>query len=448
MEKIEEGPTDQFWAYDNTEPDGNHPLNNYYRITASQKAVGTYCEVWVDLNVDVSEEKAKTIAAEFDGKIYKKIRDTFGDYMAYDADVDGNNRLTLLLLDIKDANYYDSSSSSYVAGYFYWPDLFNGDSFSSDRSNERDMIYMDVNPGLKDMGSFYSTIAHEFQHLINFVIGLENRAEEDEDELRLNQTDIWIDEGLSTAAEYVYLGRHDTSSGSRIDYFNRDKAETISKGNNFFVWNNLPKSVLDDYSTAYLFFQWLRIQSGGTRIYKDIINSGFYDFNAVTDAAGSIASTWESLLGAWLQANYRNDPTGIYGYRGEIATRVWAISGGPKVLNPGEAVYTKASNAGSDRGTIRFKSISKSGTTPGLDNDYYGNRVLMYNVNSDKDAGSASGTLPAGNGESRPAASVTGGRSVLSSEKPYPVGIWDVRRRQSRDFNGTINIKNNVHGKF
>jgi hypothetical protein len=61
----------------------------------------------------------------------------------------------------------------------------------------------------------------------------------------------------------------------------------IHLGNTFFVWDNYTDPydpyffsyfVLDDYSTDYLFFQWLRIQAGGsTAIYKDIFNSNDYD---------------------------------------------------------------------------------------------------------------------------------------------------------------------------
>jgi hypothetical protein len=80
------------------------------------------------------------------------------------------------------------------------------------------------------------------------------------------RVDTWINEGLSTAAEYVYAG----DPAGRVRYYNDDPLGTIQIGNNFFYWGGIWDSdILADYTTAYLFFQWLRMHSSnGIGIYK------------------------------------------------------------------------------------------------------------------------------------------------------------------------------------
>ena len=53
--------------------------------------------------------------------------------------------------------------------------------------------------------------------------------------------------------------------------------------------------MLADYATAYLFFRWLGIHNNGDKkIYTDILNSSKNNFQAVTAAAGGIATGIDS----------------------------------------------------------------------------------------------------------------------------------------------------------
>jgi hypothetical protein len=258
------------------------------------------------------------------------------------------------------------------------------------------MLFMDINPLVAGSSDFYETIAHEFQHLINFSnTYLKTGASQD----------LWINEGLSAAAEYVYS---ETIDQSRVNWF-KDGSNTQSRivyGNNFFVWNgywekNVPSSILDNYATVYLFFQWLRIHaSNGTGIYKEILESDYRDYQAVTTAASlridSSVSTWQGLFETWLLANIYGTQTGLYGYKGSIAVKMpyFKTTNNQKhSLDPGEAVlslmpgvngttvlegtFTPSTGSGLN---IRYRGIGNTGiidTTP----PYTGEYSLVFNAN-------------------------------------------------------------------
>ncbi|MBP7495912.1 MAG: hypothetical protein KA771_10485, partial [Spirochaetales bacterium] len=92
-------------------------IENYswYTLTADLRYTGFHCIVYVDRTVSptLSDELVKEIGEEFDNKVYSIIHTYFGT----EYDVDGNKKVILLLLDIRDG-YGEGSSGGYVAGYF------------------------------------------------------------------------------------------------------------------------------------------------------------------------------------------------------------------------------------------------------------------------------------------------------------------------------------------
>jgi hypothetical protein len=429
----------RFDAYDNGEPNGAGNESNYYTVEAVKLKTGEYCEVWVDRTVSVSEETAARIADKFDTAIQPVITPVFGSYDAIFKEEKG--KILLLLLDIKD-NYGKANNMGYVVGYFDSRDIMSSlNPIAYQRGNKAAMLYIDTNPNRLDSEQTYATIAHELQHLINFVNTYNLRTH---DNIMYTQN-IWIDEGLATAAEYIYLEGHDTA---RVDHFNRDPYGTIAEGNNFFIWgedrNKAFDTVLDEYATVYMFFQWLRIQSGGeTSIYTEIAQSTYSDYHAVTEAAakyfgGDDAAgfgDWPALLGAWHQANYRNEPAGRYGYGAEgaeLKPRVWAKRGASYPLYPGEAVSSiYRGPVPEDNGDIRYIPMTRTHSAGNVLNDggmeYRPNdtaRMLMFNTSDDLFGARVQSALP-GNGESKPL-SASSGRNLLEGAEPYPVDVRDI----------------------
>jgi hypothetical protein len=371
-----------------------------YRVDAELLYTGTHCDIWAEKGSGITLADAQQFANEYDANIYQKMIDAFGltnfTYYGYgpfsdtmkfaDWMGDVNGRLCILLLDIKD-DYKKDVNESYVAGYFWGGDLQN-----VRNSNLRDMIYIDTYPGLstlEERKTAYKTLAHEMQHLMNFVTSFAKRSHLNGSSLSVSLMDEWIDEGLSSAAEYVYNG-HTTD---RISWFKNNGGSLnslINRGNNFFVWGNRVNESqyahLDDYSTVYLFFQWLRLQRGNTGIYRDIIASSYFNHLAVVNAINY--SDWETLLKTWMAANYINASTGQYGYRGETAfngMKAPSAPAGTTSLNlyPGEGVYsiTNSAPALSGQGAnIRNTFLSAAGVNDSAFSN--GGALLTYNINT------------------------------------------------------------------
>jgi len=409
--------------------------NSDYKIKADLLYKGKYCTIWAEKGA-LTEAQAWDVANEYDNHIYPVMLETFGTEFIYKgqeentmqyADVDGDGRLCILFLDIKDG-YDGTAVNSYIAGYFYSLHMLPGMS-----SNKSDMIFIDTYPGISEgWDEIYKTMAHEMQHLMNYIttIGIMEGQAKNINNVDRKYMDTWIDEGLSSAAEYIYSGIH---LQSRIDWYNKGKGEII-QGNNFFVWDDTKNrnNVLDDYSTVYLFFQWLRIQSGGTSIYNDIMKSGYGDYRAVTNAATKIDSSysnWSTLLRDWLAANYINHFFNRFGYKKEIILTPhspFGISSNSTVsLYPGEGVYSSlmgaapSNNAGTN---IKHATIS-SGSVSDSINNANGNILLTYNTNPNNLSGTEKGTTT---GTPIPSASINAdnqSRSLLgSSNGPYRIG--------------------------
>jgi hypothetical protein len=402
---------------------------SFYQIEAGKLANGTHCTVWVERGAGISKETAQKVASDFDNKIYQKMINTFvangSNFTDELADINKtqDGKLLILLLDIKD-NY--GATASAVGGYFLWSDLFPGES----GSNGLAMIYIDTNPGKPGSEDSNKTLAHEMQHLINEITSQTLRLSGDQ----YSVMDTWIDEGLSTAAEYIYLGSHPQD---RYGWYNNNGngRGLINKGNNFFVWGNHEENAyaeIDDYATAYLFFQWLRIQKG-TGIYKAIIGSSNADYRAVTSAAGN--SNWGNLLRDWLAANY-NASSG-YGTDSTLKTmnKHLLTTSGTTPLYPGEGVFSKISSAytaPSTSGNINYSLLTSSGISNQSSID--SGALLTYNVDTDSNSSYQNGTVT-GVAASISADVSVDGRFVSPSftlSGPFWVSAGDVLRRNGR----------------
>lgn len=400
-----------FWAHD-LRYDPIKP----YRVDAELLHQGVYCNVWVEKG-SATKAQAKRIADEYDKNIYGKMIDnfsmknfqfdseTFSDIMKFaDWLADEDGKLCILLLDIKD-NFKEGINNSYTAGYFH-----NLHFLDRNYSNGKDMIFVDTYPGMEDTEEAFSTLAHEMQHLMNFATSFVTRIlKNNNNENELFLMDTWIDEGLASAAEYIYKGEHLTG---RIDWYNyngyKESAKSehrglIDKGNNFFNWGNRTEenqyANMDDYATVYLFFQWLRLQAGRSTIYSEIISSPNYDHKAVTTVMNTAAkdngfNDWNILLRAWFAANFINAADNIYGYKNDpilksVKAPASSSINSPIMLAPGEGVYSRI-DAGSlttmpsssSSPSIKYASLSKTGTLVSNDSVAAGRTLLTYNVDT------------------------------------------------------------------
>ncbi|MDR0689531.1 MAG: InlB B-repeat-containing protein [Spirochaetaceae bacterium] len=419
--------------------------NIWYMVDTEKLAENDLCVVYGDVNENISPATAEVIAGEYAANIYPKITGIFGDIMYMP---NNNGKLFLFLLDIIDGY---TGSGGYVAGYFDSSHMFD-----NPYSNKASMLFMDVYPGDSSALTDFSTIiAHELQHLIHFSISMEQP--------QIPQKSLWINEGLSLAAEYIYGGEQ----APRLNYFNGKFGDvtvdtTIPYGNNFFVWDGYWEQkygdYLADYSTAYLFFRWLGIQAGDDTIYKTIVNSEYADYRAVTESAKSSInsefSDWKTLLAAWMLANYYQQNTGLYGYKNQLPLRgnlpsltkwmVYNSGASEPYFFPGEGVFSPISlgsrNPSYPAGNIHYIGLPNgvfsisSGSLLGP-GPYTGNVLLTFNGNTDErgdgEVGYVAPPSPGTAGMSRSAGSRNNPGPIGSPPGTYPVDFRD-RAKKNR----------------
>ena len=420
--------------------------NKYYKVQAETPPYqGEKCVIWVEKGSRITRKQVEEIAHEYDTVIRSRVIETFSrpqdnilDYANWLANRDDRDgKLTILLLDIKDG-YDGKKNNSYAAGYFFGGNFYSkGKIGSNDYSNGRDMIYIDTYPGLITQPSLtYATIAHELQHLISYVTSVQIK--------RGSLLDVWIDEGLSSQAEFLYL---EENPKDKCEWFSNDREGTIASGNNFFVWDNhneKPFAIMDDYATVYLFFRWLYLQEADTKlqssIFYDIITSNNSDYQAVTAAAKKIDSSWdnwEGLLRTWLAANYY--PKNNYGYNGDSYLRemikVKPIAGRTVSLYPGEGVYSIINNnfyPAVSEPNIRYAGLAAYAAAINVFPPYIGDILLTFNANTDNSSASETGSLtsvlppPPG---SRTAAEST---QTPQFNGPYVIDARDILARNTR----------------
>ncbi len=193
-----------------------------------------------------------------------------------------DNEITILLTDIDG----DNSPTGGVIGFFWSKDNF--DKVTVSGSNERIMFYIDaVMFANTDEGDYwqkeiYSTLAHEFQHMINFYQKFI---------LLDTDSDIWINEMLSETTEDLiatklqHIGPRgveytDGSAGSASNTEGRYPLFNVNNRLSLTAWNDQ----LADYSKVNAFGTYLVRNYGGAKLLHDIMHNTYTDKQAIVDA--------------------------------------------------------------------------------------------------------------------------------------------------------------------
>ncbi len=244
-------------------------------------------------------------------------------YFGAPPNVDGDNRLDILLYDIEEG---EGAGNVFVAGYVTSSDLstFGG-------GNNKDILYLDTDPGLttRPVTEILSTAAHEHQHLIHFNYDLNELT--------------FVNEGLSEWAEVLngYLPRPMT-------YLLDPAVYNVG----LLSWDE-SVSIVDDYRRAGLFTAYLaeRLGNATTAAITRSTERGRNGYSSVLTSAGL---DFEEVVLDFHTANYLNIPRvqARFGYQhpnfATITTVPSAVVDGREIretpLNtfnvaPGAAVY-------------------------------------------------------------------------------------------------------------
>ncbi len=220
-----------FWAYD-------FSTGGEYQVQAQRVGVGTHCYIYLEQGRSVSPSVVDDFIAEFDGNIYAKVTSAFGSEP--NPGIDGDPKIYILLLDIRDTYDYPANPS-YVAGYFFNVNEFRQSELAPDfqyHSNEKEMFYMDISPGQPESQAFLSTLAHEFQHMIHFNV---------EETVKVLHDNTWLNEAMSTIAPLYCSYRPDYE---RVYLFEE------RPGDSLVLWNYAEPTY--DYGTVYMWAQYVK----------------------------------------------------------------------------------------------------------------------------------------------------------------------------------------------
>ncbi|WHZ02784.1 Ig-like domain-containing protein [Neobacillus sp. YX16] len=331
----------------------NLQTNTDYQINARLAYSGTKANVWVYDN-QITDLEAEQLGTEFDTKIYSSVTNNFGG----ESDVNGDGKINILTFDIQDGF---SGSGGYVGGYFWSGDLYN-----TTNSNKSEIFYIDTYPAMgmgatKDVTSAFETLAHEFQHMVNFNrnVLIENST---------SNMETWLNEGLSMAAEQIYSGK---GLSSRVNYYNA--SNSITNGHSLLYWDN-NGDTLSNYSLSYLFGQYIKLQTNqGDSIFKEILNDTSNNYLAVENVVKKYISpdmTFGKLMTNFRIALLLKESTGLYGFKGDpffnaLEEKIYTgssanLRGGGAVVSTYDSKtdFTVPSNKGAD---ISYTTLPMNG---------------------------------------------------------------------------------------
>ena len=285
----------------------NFNTDEQYIVQSTLRAIGEFCYIFVEDSQwlqTVHEETVNSIRRAFDDAtpadlrrgIYEIQTALFGE----PPDIDGDKRIYLLLLDIRDKG---GKGSDFIAGFFSPVNQHRGVLRNPRigvwvRSNELEMIYLDTQPQNAGSQTAHGVLAHEFQHLIHWRHDT-------------NET-IWVNEGC---AEYAMFICGYQVSG-HVSAFERNPYVSLIN------WPQAGSNQLAHYGAVYLWMLYLHEQYGGPQTIAAIVKDRANGIAGINSAlrSRSVETTFPVIYADWKIANYLDNnefADGQYGYQNE-----------------------------------------------------------------------------------------------------------------------------------
>lgn len=278
-------------------------------VDFEKRGEGSIVEVWVatDLSfpegdprndiaskITIYDWQVAAIIEEFETVIYPVESQYFGTPAFHDGSSalfkdwgypymeDAAGKLMIMVFNMVDNSYYDSTYPSYVVGYY---------SPSIEAYYDRNVIHLDSYDWMNRLGSnvsrpyvYDSTVAHEYQHLLHDDL--------DEDEVS------FINEGCSMYAEML------CGYGEPWDYI----AQFLyTPDNSLTEWGDQGDiNIIADYGVAAMFAIYLNDHFGGSDFISALAaNPDNGELGVTTTLAAMGFADWdfEKVYQAWVMAN-------------------------------------------------------------------------------------------------------------------------------------------------
>ena len=362
-----------------------------YAADSVLKVIGTHCYVWYKAKsgITVTDTQLQNLADTFDA-IYEKETYIFGnDYMLNSEkprywasniiDISSEQKIHIIVYDLYDD--YTSGQNSGTFGYFWSLDMNKQTSVGSLNSNECECLHIDSHFLETAESKVYSTVGHEFQHLLHFVnktvkVGLYQAT--DGYYYWKNSSSNWFNEMLSMVCEDLMLTQLglQVSAGpqSRLNQFNQAGCHYTGFG----TWQT-GDNVYKSYANAYAFGAFL-LRNFGIDFIKTLAQNTYVDETAITNAlvaSGASLQSFDAALEKFYNVILNPSDTSTYSLNHTV-TKTYNISG-----TTGSVTFTCAAIDLSSYLTVSASNMTESiaayyyGASAG--SAYYGPMILNSN---------------------------------------------------------------------
>jgi hypothetical protein len=262
---VKVGDTQAFWV-------ANVIEDTNYLVTATLRYAGPRVLMYVDETVEVDQSDIEKSAKDFEEKIYPRNRELFGEELS--PGIDGDVRLTILNTPVQGAGGYFSSSDGVVKAVNRF-------------SNEREMFVIAIDSYPLGTDSYASTLAHEFQHMIEWNVA--------------RRSPSWFNEGMSTLAED--LNGYVTDGTAAIHLAQPDIQLN--------TWSGDASQNGGHYGTSQLFMRYFYEQYAGEGGLAELIKADAGNhleaFVPIAARKRSDIKRFADLFADWAVANVVND---------------------------------------------------------------------------------------------------------------------------------------------
>lgn len=276
------GSTETFWI--NT---GDPRTGGDREQTCALRRVSDHAYFYLDLEAKaISEENLDKLVREWEERIYPRLTAVFGSEPR--PGVDGESRIFIVLSPAVD----NWGKEKGLMGYFWSRDAVPS---TLSRSNQKEVLFMTDQLFDRPELTSFGTLAHEFQHLLNFSRKSARLG------YRLAE-ETWLDEGLSMYAMEVAgygLPAGDYHIAKDLRVFQED-----SSSFSLTSWAENPNGFA--YGQSYLFVRYL-VDRYGPEIIAEILNDNRAGVSCVGAVLAKRGTSFSEHFRAWSIANFISD---------------------------------------------------------------------------------------------------------------------------------------------
>ena len=309
-------------------------INGWVQKEAVLLAQGQYCNIWVWANdadritpgmANLTQADAKALAAKFD-LIYPAQTNLLGfEYGGEPGQPsggkDGDPRVQILAYHMLTS----SGSSAGLAGFFWGKDFYSQSQLSTERTNEAEIFYIEEDAAKTMPDYIYSTLVHEFQHMIHFNQKTVKQGVS-------GSSETWYNEMLSLMTEDVManlIGIPLTNSLNKL----RVRVPTFL---NYYDqigitdWSRIDSS--PNYAMAISFGAYLLRNYGGPELLGKLVTNNRRNIDSLNMALGEIYSglTFQQVLarfGETLIFTEQTTDPGVVTYNKSVVQSITGVNG-------------------------------------------------------------------------------------------------------------------------